>query len=395
MRGGRLRDDRLDGVLGTDLERAHADAAQIPASTRRALIRSLPDSPFLQARLEDGSGRRKYLLFAPIHAESVWQPGQPFGTVAATVDLRAIRLFICTAELGSVSRAAEAMNIVQPAVTRHIKRLEKELGVVLLTRLPRGVRLTTAGREFLAHCRRIEGDVALALQDLRHHQRLPRGPLAFGASPTLGTMLMPSIIARVFDELPHVSLRVVEARSLRLQEALMTGELDLAILTNPLGTNNLHLQPLTAEPLSLVERAAGRTPARTISLASLAQTPVVLTPGMNALAGGLHGGRRVTLSVRAEIDSIETIRCLVRLGRAKTISPASAFRDDLEQGHLRATPIEGADRKRALFLAWRSDNADEIAVREMVRIVSAEMAGIMGMEPARNGRASSASGDGA
>ena len=78
------------------------------------------------------------------------------------VELRSIQYFVQVADEGSITRAADKLGVAQPALTRHLKRLEAELGTQLLMRLPRGVRLTTSGREFLEHARRITFDVARA-----------------------------------------------------------------------------------------------------------------------------------------------------------------------------------------------------------------------------------------
>ncbi len=292
------------------------------------------------------------------------------------MEFRSIRCFICVAELGSISRAAEQLGIVQPALTRHIQRLEEEFGTVLLTRQPRGVRLTAAGREFLEHCRRIEEEVARAKHELTAQGQQPRGPIAFGATPTLGTVLMPAVVEQALVEFPHIQLRVVESRSIRLHESLLTGALDLAILTNPVGSHSLNLQPLVSEPLCLVEKAerAGSRPAGArIELDALTGIPVVVTPGMRALASGDYGTRKIRLAVAAEIESIETIRWLVRAGRARTIVPASAFHEDIQAGLLRAHPIDAPDRQRVLVLATRSDSAELPAVRELSRIVRTEV----------------------
>ncbi|MES2184988.1 MAG: LysR family transcriptional regulator [Pseudomonadota bacterium] len=289
------------------------------------------------------------------------------------MEFRSIRCFICVAELGSISRAAEQLGIVQPALTRHIKRLEEEFGTVLLTRLPRGVRLTAAGREFLEHCRRIEEEVTRAKHELTAQGSQPRGPIAFGASPTLGSVLMPAVVEQSMVEFPHLLLRVVESRSIKLHESLLTGALDLAILTNPVGSHSLNLQPLVSEPLCLVEKAGSRPAGSRIDLAALAGIPVVVTPGMRALASGEYGSRKARLVVAAEIESIETIRCLVRAGHARTITPASAFQEEIHAGLLRAHPLDAPDRQRVLVLATRTDNTELPAVRELSRIVRTEV----------------------
>ena len=83
------------------------------------------------------------------------------------MDLRGIRYFVQIAELGSITRAAQHLRVAQPALSRHIHALEEELGVPLLVRLPRGVRLTTAGRQFLDHCQRILRELGRAQDELR------------------------------------------------------------------------------------------------------------------------------------------------------------------------------------------------------------------------------------
>src|SRR5690242_4087496 len=72
-----------------------------------------------------------------------------------SMELRSIQYFVQVADEGSITRTADKIGIAQPALTRHIKQLEAELGTQLLMRLPRGVRLTTSGREFLDHARTI------------------------------------------------------------------------------------------------------------------------------------------------------------------------------------------------------------------------------------------------
>lgn len=285
------------------------------------------------------------------------------------MEIKGIKYFMAVAESGSISRAAEQLGIVQPALTRHIKQLEDEFSVRLLNRLPRGVQLTAAGREFLEHCRRITDEVSRAKHEITAQGDKPKGSLVFGASPTLGRVLMPRIIDQSMVEFPHISLKVVEARSIRLHDLLLTGELDMAILTNPVGSHRLNLQPLVSEPLCVVGKYGWRARGASVELGELARLPVMVTPGMRFLASGEFGKHKVRLQVVAEIESIETIRCLVNLGKGLTIVPASAFMDDLRDKSLQANPINAPDRHRMLVLASRTDNADTAAVRELSRIV--------------------------
>lgn len=283
------------------------------------------------------------------------------------MEIKSIRFFIAVAEAGNITRAAEQLGIVQPALTRHINTLEEEFGVRLLTRLPRGVQMTAVGREFLVHCRRIVNEIERAQHEIAAHGSQPRGIIALGSTTTLGRVLMPTVVGQCLKELPEISLRVVEARSVRLHEQLLTGALDLALLTNPVGSYQLSMQPLMSEPLCLVARP-GRLPKQdSIAWAEIEQLPLVTTPGMRALASG-ENGQFNRLNVVAEVESIETIRGLLVTGEALSIAPQSTFPEDIQAGLLHAVPLTPI-RQRMLVLASRTDNADLPAIRQISRII--------------------------
>src|SRR6059058_4488874 len=91
------------------------------------------------------------------------------------MELRSIQYFVQVADEGCITRTADKIGIAQPALTRHIKRLEAELGTQLLMRLPRGVRLTTSGRDFLDHARAITLEVTRASEHVRGKAQAPHG----------------------------------------------------------------------------------------------------------------------------------------------------------------------------------------------------------------------------
>jgi LysR family nitrogen assimilation transcriptional regulator len=101
------------------------------------------------------------------------------------VDLRSIRYFVQIADTGSITRASQQLGIAQPALSRHVRSIGDELGTQLLVRLPRGVRLTGAGLQFLDHCRRIVRELARARDELRSTSDVPRGRVILGLSPTM------------------------------------------------------------------------------------------------------------------------------------------------------------------------------------------------------------------
>ena len=285
------------------------------------------------------------------------------------MELRSIKYFVAIAELGNISGAANKLGIAQPALTRHIKQLEEELNTTLLNRLARGVQLTASGREFLEYANRIVAEVAQAKHEITGQGLKPAGSLVFGASPTISTILMPRVVADSLHELPDINLKLIEGRSIRLYDSLLTGVLDMAVLTNPLPSYKLHLTPLISEPLCLIGIANQLPKGRATDLEVLEKMPLILTPGMLFLVDRFQARKRLKLNVVAEIESIETIRSLVKAGEGVTIAPSTAFFDELNKNELDALTLEINGLHRELVLASRTDNAHLPAVREISRIV--------------------------
>ena len=287
------------------------------------------------------------------------------------MELRSLKYFVTIAELGNISGAAVKLGIAQPALTRQVKQLEEELGTTLLNRLARGVQLTASGREFLEYANRILAEVAQAKHEISGQGLKPAGSLVLGSSPTISTILMPKVVADSIHELPEIGLKLIEARSIRLHDLLLTGILDMAILTNPLPSYKLHLTPLISEPLSLIGIGNQLPKGRGTSLEILEKIPLILTPGMLFLVNRYQARNKLKLNVIAEIESIETIRSLVKAGEGMTIAPSTAFFNELNLRELEALTLDEDGLHRDLVLACRTDNAHLPAVRELSRVVRA------------------------
>lgn len=295
------------------------------------------------------------------------------------MELRSIKYFVAIAELGNISGAAIKLGIAQPALTRHIKQLEGELNTILFNRLARGVQLTASGREFLQYANRIIAEVAQAKHQITGQGLKPTGSIVFGASPTISTILMPRVVSDSLHELPEINLKLIEGRSIRLYDSLLTGLLDMAILTNPLPSYKLHLTPLISEPLCLVGIRSALPRRRLGNLEALESIPLILTPGMLFLMNRFQAGAKLNLKIIAEIESIETIRSLVKAGEGITIAPSTAFFEEINKNELHALTLDIEGLHRDLVLASRTDNAHLPGVRELSRIVRAAVNSQMGM----------------
>lgn len=292
------------------------------------------------------------------------------------MDLRGIRYFVQIAELGSITRAAQHLRVAQPALSRHIHALEEELGVPLLVRLPRGVRLTTAGRQFLDHCQRILRELGRAQDELRSGNAVAQGRVMLGVSPTTGPLLLPGVVERMRRQCPQISLKVVDGFSNQLYDWLQAGRADVAILTNPVGSRTVKVTPLISEPIVVYAVTQGRSARRFFTAADLARTPVISTEAIRIIADEQLQRHKVRLRVEAEIDSVEAIRRLVLRGISMALMPISTFHEDVAAGRLSAWPIADANIHRILTLGQRAERRPSAAIDEVAQIVGAEIRGL-------------------
>jgi DNA-binding transcriptional LysR family regulator len=166
-------------------------------------------------------------------------------------DSTRLRVFREVVERGSFSAAADALSFTQPAVSRQIATLEREAGAQLLERLPRGIRLTEAGRVLHGHAEAILDRIAAAHTQVEAVARLQAGRLRIGAFPTANATVVPQAIAAFTHEHPEVELSLEEAVSSELIARLRAGELDVVLATDPQehAIEDLAVVELTEDPM--------------------------------------------------------------------------------------------------------------------------------------------------
>lgn len=288
------------------------------------------------------------------------------------MDLRSIRYFVQIADLGSITRAAQHLGIAQPALSRHLRSLEEELGTELLVRLPRGVRLTGAGRQFVDHCRRIIRDLGRAQDELRSTTDMPQGRVVLGLSPTIAPLVLPGIVERVKRQCPQISLKVVEGFSIQLYDALLAGRIDLGLLTSPAPSRALKLTPLISEPIVVLAPPEARGARRFYTLPELAKTPVITTESIRTIVDEQIRRYGARLNIEAEIDAVEAIRRLLLRGIGPAVMPMSTFHEDVQAGAIAAFPIADANVHRILMLGQPGERKPSAASEEIAHILTAE-----------------------
>ncbi len=289
------------------------------------------------------------------------------------MNLKTLRYFVNVADSGSLTAAAAAIPIAQPALTRQMRDLESEVGVQLLQRLPRGVRLTPAGVTLYESAQRILTEAARLGRRLSHSQQKERTQVVLGASPTLARLLLPRLFENCIDALDELELRAREAFTPALLDWLERGMIDLAVLTNPEPGRALSFQPLLGEPFALVSHARMRI-GPVVSVHQLARIPLLMTSLHRGLVDRQLASLGQSLQVRAEIDSVDSICELVLRGRWATIMPVSVFRETPQEGSIVMSEISGVQLHRLLVLATRIDPKPNPALSLVHDLVVAEFA---------------------
>jgi DNA-binding transcriptional LysR family regulator len=270
------------------------------------------------------------------------------------MEIRRLQYFVSTAELGSLCRASDVLRIAQPALTRQVRLLEEELGVTLFTRTRRGMRLTEEGEQLLADVvgplRQLEG----ALQNIRSFSSGLSGSIAVGMTPTVASFLAQPLLERMVVDAPNVAVRIVEGTELHLCEALTTGELDVALLYEPLTDQRLVSHELLTEEMVVVGPPnSGLGPDRLLTIADLKALPLILPNPKNGLRGVTEryaAKYDVRFEIKYVIDSFQVLKEMVGKGHGYTILPLSAVLREVEASTLTYAPVHKPSR-RTLMLA--------------------------------------------
>ncbi len=240
--------------------------------------------------------------------------------------MRQLNALVAVADHGSFSAAAEAIATVQSNVSTHVRKLEDELGTVLVDRA--AGRLTDAGELVVARARRINSELDALVADVTAIDRQVAGSVRLGMIGTTARWLVPEILRVVPSRYPLIHLVLVEATTAGLNTQLSLGQVDLAVLNLPAAGVELRTVPLFEEDLVLVVPDGHALAARTsIELPELDGMSLLLPEQGAAFRSEIDAAlrpARVTLIARAEVDSTRLIASLTFEGCGPAILPISA-----------------------------------------------------------------------
>lgn len=243
------------------------------------------------------------------------------------MDLKQLEYFVRVADLRSFTRASIDIDVAQPALSRQVRQLEVELRHNLLVRNGRGVTLTEAGELFLDHARGILHQVERAREAVGHLRGAFAGKVAVGLPPSLAKRLTVPLSRAFRQRLPNATLSITESLSTAMQGALMAGHLDIALVYNPLPSNEVDSVVILEEELFLVGPSTGLASRDPVALSDLALVPMVIPTRPNAIRTIVdlalaNISRRPLIAM--EIDGVAAILDLVVDGFGHAVLPMNA-----------------------------------------------------------------------
>jgi DNA-binding transcriptional LysR family regulator len=242
-----------------------------------------------------------------------------------------LRYFVAVAERLHFGRAAQALNISQPPLSRAIRALEERVGVALLERSRRRVELTAEGARFLDEARRVIGQLERAVLELRGMASGERGRLRIGFVSLADYGVLPGLLKTFKSARPGVTLALREMLSPEQALALTAGELDFGLLLPPV-SGAAELEHLVVQRERFVvalparhflARAPGKLALSELAGAPFVMVPREIAPGLYDIVMGLAARAGISLNVAQEAIQMQTVVSLVSSGLGAAIVPGS------------------------------------------------------------------------
>ncbi|SIT39335.1 Transcriptional regulator, LysR family [Paraburkholderia ribeironis] len=145
------------------------------------------------------------------------------------IDTLGVQAFVAIADRGSFQGAADSLHVTQTAITQRLRKLEAFLGVTLIERTTRSMALTEIGRSFLPQARRLLGELADALVEIRETGVARRGDVSIACVPTVGVQYLPRILQAYSARYPHNRIRILDHASAAVEEAVLRREVEFGI----------------------------------------------------------------------------------------------------------------------------------------------------------------------
>jgi LysR family carnitine catabolism transcriptional activator len=241
--------------------------------------------------------------------------------------LRHVVTFVCLSETQSFRRAAERLGLSQPAVSAHIRDLERAFGVPLVHRTTRHVSLTPEGQAFAARARRALDEIDMASQDLRDVAAIHRGRVVVACMPPMMTVLVPNVVRTIHEKYPTLEVEILDVLSGQVVQHVARGDVDFGIAPRPM-TGDLSFTLLHRDHyVAAVPQGHPLAGRKAITIDELTAYPIVaMKRDSNArrMLDAAMSRRGLTLRPRFEVLHLFSVGRMVEADLGVTALPLSA-----------------------------------------------------------------------
>jgi DNA-binding transcriptional LysR family regulator len=287
--------------------------------------------------------------------------------------LHQFRVFLKAAELGSITRSANALSIPQPSVSRSIARIEQALEVKLIERHHGGIHLTAAGQAFQSHASEAIRHFDLASSAAMQSQLEVKGEVRLAATESFAGVVFRPLVKRFQQRFPGARIRVMTSASVHIPSLIDNNIVDLGVIADTHSAPAMPTEALCREDFYLVgPRDHPVTRAATVKLARVATLPLYL----NAMAGGFRARideafnrQGLGMQVQAEIDANEPLLDLVLDEQGFTILPFSAIAGKRRSQQLSAARIVAPEISRSLKLVVTASHPVSSTCRQSIGLL--------------------------
>jgi LysR family nitrogen assimilation transcriptional regulator len=307
------------------------------------------------------------------------------------MDIRQLKYFVAVARQESLTAASEALNVTQPAIGQQIRKLEQDVGLKLLNRHSRGMRLTPVGKVLLRHAEDVLNSMERIERELSRYRNSGEGTVRIGVTPSLSRVLVPRLMEVGFDRYPAITLLFNQGFPLDLERLWEAGECDLAFVQSDIETAETESLPLYNEKMCLIGAPAlcADLP-DLVSIQQIAELPIVMDTRSLWLREAMEREFRVLRTGWTDLiesSSIDIRREYLVQGRRFCLAPIAQFAAEAEAGLAEFRHIDYPDFDRTIHLAGPAVELmteTERNIRALiVEIVDAAIAeGSFGWQPA-------------
>jgi DNA-binding transcriptional LysR family regulator len=289
------------------------------------------------------------------------------------MELRQLRSLVVLADERHFTRAAARLHIAQPALSQQLRRLEEELGLVLVDRTTRRVELTEAGQALVARARAALGELDAARAEMQERTGLLAGTVTIGTTQTPGPVDVPRLLAGFHREHPGIGLQLREGLSRSLVDDLRGDALELAVITDlePTAMRGLDRHRLAEEPLVVVVPVDHRLASRArIPMRELRDERFVAFPEgatIRAIVGRAAGAAGFPPQIAFEAGEVSRVRAIVAEGLGVAVLPRSDAHAPGPAVH--AVAVSDATFVHRVSVAWRADRRHAPGARRLLDLM--------------------------